>query len=304
MTPGKPPPHPSLSLWGKSSCRSGNAETPLGWRWWTGQAQGCPSQGGVQRSPLPTDPLPPAWPQQRGHEHRWQRCPCPVSGLPVGWGKPPAPHPLCSRSSGGSRPGSRPGADLLVLPAVASSVRLRWHPPRRCSVPWPCTASPSRHPTVTAARERAAEPPGHSGLCVCPVLEGQVWVMIPPALLPRGPAEGGTSPWGEAAVMPRELPPAIPAGSGDVNRQPAQEADPQRLPGKCQHFPLQRPAQIRSRWCKSQPFPGAASGASLGHLMAQPATSATSRAPAPGPARGHRHSARPRHGRPSSDGGN
>lgn len=57
--------------------------------------RGVPLRVGVPGSPLPTDPLP----QQHGHEHRWQRCPRPVTGLAVGWGKPPAPHPLCSHSS-------------------------------------------------------------------------------------------------------------------------------------------------------------------------------------------------------------
>lgn len=50
-----------------------------------------------------------------------------------------------------------------------------------------------------------------------------------------------------------------------MSRQLVQEAKPQRLPGKCQHFPLQHPAQIRSRWCKSQPSPGLPRGLPPAH---------------------------------------
>lgn len=196
----------------------------------------------------------------------------PLAGLAVGWGKPPAPHPaLLSQHPGLAKPGGsllgrRPGADLLAAPGggilrVAALAPLT--PPLRAPVTFSIPVLSPGPPQCHRSMGMDCRPQRD---LLAPVaawcLRGGRWdddSFRPPS--PGPPAEGGDThphwgarfghhvPCGAAACNPL-------AGSGDASRQLAQEGDPQRLPGKCQHFPLQRPAQIRSRWCKSQPSPG------------------------------------------------
>lgn len=110
---------------------------------------------------------------------RWQQCPCPGPGLAVWRGKPPALpcHTLlCFPRDWPNQEAYcwEAGQELtyLLLPAAASSTRLRSRPLPHCSAPQSHTASPSHpwgHPGVTGAREQTVD---HSGTCRPPWLPG------------------------------------------------------------------------------------------------------------------------------------
>ena len=246
-----------------------------------GKHRGGPTEGGgCQGAALPADPLPPAWPRQHNHGHwhrgaqaaRWQQCPSPVPGVAVGQGKPPAPHPaLLSQHPGLAKPGgsllgSRPGADLLAAPGsgILHVAALAPATPLLRALVMHSVPIPSPGPPRCHRSRRTGCGPQWDLLAPAAArcLRGGWWggdAVCPPS--PGPAAEGGTRPLQGARSGCHHVPRGAaacdpPAGSGDVSRQLAQEANPQRLPGKCQHFPLQRPAQICSRWCKSQPSPG------------------------------------------------
>lgn len=110
-----------------------------------GERLGTAWEAAGTREPLPTDPLPPAWPQRRdrgqqqggGQAARWPQCPCPVPGA----GESPSSHCTLLRSH-------PVGADLL---ASGSSILCKAAPTTpllRCPCPCPIltvTPEPTKH---------------------------------------------------------------------------------------------------------------------------------------------------------------